>query len=119
MDPAHFYGRVRHVNVIPGDGSQSDGECDSGSDSEYIPPSRFCFHKKQLVIPETDSDSSDEEVGLAPPPPKKKNTRQKQAKPAKVDWMPGKFDIYRILLPLLTIIPYLALAFQVLAVLSK
>lgn len=92
MDPARFYGRSKHVNVIPGDGSQSDDECDYGSDSEYVPPSRFQFHKKSIVIPETDSESSDEDAPAAPPPPKKKKTNQKKVKPAKINWAPEKLD---------------------------
>lgn len=81
MDPARFYGTQKHVNTIPGDGSLSDNELASDSDSEYVPPRQFLSHKRSLVIPETDSDSSDDET--SPPPATQKTEKQKKINPLK------------------------------------
>ncbi|CAK1598666.1 unnamed protein product [Parnassius mnemosyne] len=84
MDPARFYGSYKHVNPIPGEGLLSDDELASDSDSEYVPPRQFQRHRRSLLIPETDSESCDDESN--PPSATQKIVKSKKNKPTKIKW---------------------------------
>ncbi|KAG5873061.1 hypothetical protein JTB14_007698 [Gonioctena quinquepunctata] len=60
MKPARFYGSSKHVNTIPCDGSVSEDESVSDSDSDYVPSHYALRHGRSLIIPGTDNDSSDD-----------------------------------------------------------
>lgn len=75
-------------NPIPGDGLLSDDELASDSDSEYVPPRQFQRHRRSLLIPETDSDSSDVELAT------QKKVKTKKNKPTKIKWEPKKLEAF-------------------------
>ncbi|KAG5895691.1 hypothetical protein JTB14_027014 [Gonioctena quinquepunctata] len=58
MEPARFYGSSKHVNTTHCDGSVSEDESSSDSDSDYVPSHYALRHGRSLIIPETDNDSS-------------------------------------------------------------
>lgn len=64
MDPSRFYGCSKHVNPIPGDGFLSDDDLVSDSDPEYEPSSSRLPKKRHILIPESDSESSDDNIPL-------------------------------------------------------
>ncbi|KAH9638365.1 hypothetical protein HF086_006545 [Spodoptera exigua] len=64
MDPSRFYGYSKHVNPIPGDGFLSDDDLVSDSDPEYEPSSSRLPKKRPIFIPESDSESSDDNIPL-------------------------------------------------------
>ncbi|KAL3284321.1 hypothetical protein HHI36_018485 [Cryptolaemus montrouzieri] len=96
MDPSFFYGRSKHINSIPGDGSLSDANgLASDSDPEYETYPTPAFARKQIIIPESESDMPDDDnaVLLTSATSKAKNKKAKQTK-AKVKWEAGKLDVY-------------------------
>ncbi|KAG5869521.1 hypothetical protein JTB14_015732 [Gonioctena quinquepunctata] len=84
MEPARFYGSSKHVNTIPCDGSVSEDESASDSDSDYVPSHYALRHGRSLIIPETDNDSSDDrEENIENIPPLSRcweNIKKKQEK---------------------------------------
>ncbi|GBP32950.1 hypothetical protein EVAR_20130_1 [Eumeta japonica] len=62
MDPSLFYGSSKHVNTIPGDGVLNDDDLDSDSDPNYEPNSHRARPKKNIIIPESESDCSDNDI---------------------------------------------------------
>lgn len=94
MDDQSFYRSNKLVNAIPGDGSLSDDELASDSDSEYVPQPRIIQH--QRILPEIfsenyspSSESEDDDIVL---PSTSKNIGKGKKKVEKVNWVPGYLD---------------------------
>lgn len=62
MDLARFYDFFKLKNLILG--SLIEDEHASDSNLEYEPPSSRSSKKKHVIIPESDSDSSDDDIAL-------------------------------------------------------
>ncbi|KAG5875212.1 hypothetical protein JTB14_021116 [Gonioctena quinquepunctata] len=93
MEPARFYGSSKHVNTIPCNGSVSEDESASDSDSHYVFSHYALHYGRSLIIPETDNDSSDDGEenikNISPLSRCKKNIKKKQEK---IDWKLGNLD---------------------------
>ncbi|GBP74879.1 PiggyBac transposable element-derived protein 3 [Eumeta japonica] len=96
MDPSLFYGSSKHVNTIPGDGVLSDDDLDSDSDPNYEPNSHRARPKKNIIIPESESDCSDNDINpqilQASSTSKKKTKTTKKNKKDKVTWKNEKIE---------------------------
>ncbi|KAL3287745.1 hypothetical protein HHI36_002209 [Cryptolaemus montrouzieri] len=96
MDPSCFYGRSKHINSIPGNGSLSDdNELASDSEPEYEPYPTRARARKGIIIPESESDMSDDDnVCLLTSATSKANHKKAKQTKAKVKWEAGKLDAY-------------------------
>ncbi|CAH2102739.1 unnamed protein product [Euphydryas editha] len=76
MLPSRFYGTANCIKPIPGDGSLSNDDSLSDSDDD-VPLSRLRnqTRKKPIIIPPSDTDTSDDEIA----DPRPKALKQKRA----------------------------------------
>ncbi|CAH2103723.1 unnamed protein product [Euphydryas editha] len=91
MLPSRFYGTANCIKPIPGDGSLSNDDSLSDSDDD-VPLSRLRnqTRKKPIIIPPSDTDTSDDEIA----DPRPKALKQKRAVKEKNIWTEGKMPAY-------------------------